>query len=100
MPEQLLLNLDGVAGAGQTFAVLKASGRLQDIAALAEKLNPVFRAAPTGIAAFNIVGKTLHSLLRLPVKSKKSELSAATLQKLQMEVKRCRFLVFGEKSMF
>jgi len=63
MPEQLLLNLDGVAGAGKTFALLKSSGRLQEIAALAEKLNPVFRAAPTGIAAFNIVGKTLHSLL-------------------------------------
>jgi ATP-dependent DNA helicase PIF1 len=99
MPEQLLLNLDGVAGAGKTFALLKSSGRLQEIAALAEKLNPVFRAAPTGIAAFNIVGKTLHSLLRLPVKSKKSELSTATLQQLQMEFKRCRFLVIDEKSM-
>jgi ATP-dependent DNA helicase PIF1 len=56
--EQLLLNLDGVAVAGKTFALLKSSGRLQEIAGLAEKLNPVFRAAPTGIAAFNIVGKT------------------------------------------
>jgi hypothetical protein len=42
MPEQLLLNLDGVAGAGKTFALLKSSGRLQEIASLAEKLNPVF----------------------------------------------------------
>jgi hypothetical protein len=98
MPEQLLLNLDGVAGAGKTFALLKSSGRLQEIAALAEKLNPVFRAAPTGIAAFNIVGKTLHSLLRLPVKAEKLELSAATLQQSQIEFKRCRFLIIDEKS--
>ena len=89
MPEQLFLNLDGFTGAGKTFALLKSSGRLQEIA---ENLNPVSRAAPTGIAAFNVVGKTLHSLLRLPVKPKESELSAATLQKLQIEFRRCRFL--------
>jgi hypothetical protein len=29
---------------------------------------PVFRAAPTGIAAFNIQGRAIHSLLRLPIK--------------------------------
>jgi hypothetical protein len=95
MPEQLLLNLDGVAGAGKTFALLKSSGRLRE---MSEKLNPVFRAAPTGIAAFNIVGKTLHSLLRLPVKAEKLELSAATLQQSQIEFKRCRFLIIDEKS--
>jgi hypothetical protein len=88
--------LDGVAGSRKTFAFLKMSVRLQELAAQAEKLNPVFRAAPTGIAAFNIVGKTLHSLLRLPVKTKKSDLSNATLQALQLQFQTYRFVVIDD----
>jgi hypothetical protein len=38
MSEQLLLNLDGVVDAGKTFAHLKSSSRLQEIATLAELL--------------------------------------------------------------
>jgi ATP-dependent DNA helicase PIF1 len=72
------LNIDGVAGSGKTFTLLKTSTRLQELAEQAGKPSPVFRAAPTGIAAFNIVGKTLRSLLKLPVKAKKSDLSVAT----------------------
>jgi ATP-dependent exoDNAse (exonuclease V) alpha subunit len=98
-PSQLLLNVDGVAGSGKTFTLLKTCARIQELAQQAGKRNPVFRAAPTGIAAFNIVGKTLHSLLRLPVKGKKSDLSVATLQALQSLFQDCRFLIIDEKSM-
>jgi hypothetical protein len=99
LPRQLLLNVDGVAGSGKTFTLLKTCARIQELAIEAGKENPVFRAAPTGIAAFNIVGKTLHSLLRLPVKGKKSDLSVATLQSLQALFQHCRFLIIDEKSM-
>jgi ATP-dependent exoDNAse (exonuclease V) alpha subunit len=99
MPSQLLLNVDGVAGSGKTFTLLKTCARIQELAREAGKQNPVFRAAPTGIAAFNIIGKTLHSLLRLPVKGKKSDLSVATLQSLQTLFQDCRFLIIDEKSM-
>jgi PIF1-like helicase len=98
-PSQLLLNVDGVAGSGKTFTLLKTCARIQELAREAGKQNPVFRAAPTGIAAFNIVGKTLHGLLRLPVKGKKSDLSVATLQALQSLFQDCRFLIIDEKSM-
>ncbi|KIX07986.1 uncharacterized protein Z518_02640 [Rhinocladiella mackenziei CBS 650.93] len=98
-PPQLLLNVDGEAGTGKTFTLLKACARIQEIATAAGKGNPVFRAAPTGIAAFNIVGKTLHSLLRLPVKMTTSDLSVATLQLLQASFASCRFLIIDEKSM-
>jgi hypothetical protein len=54
-PVRLLLSLNPVCA------------RLQEIA---EKINPVFQAAPTGIAAFNIIGKALDNLLRFLVKSK------------------------------
>ncbi|EFY94197.1 ATP-dependent DNA helicase PIF1 [Metarhizium robertsii ARSEF 23] len=84
VPRQLLLNVDGVAGSGKTFTLLKTCARIQELALEAGRQNPVFRAAPTGIAAFNIIGKTLHSLLRLPVKGKKSDLSVATLQSLRL----------------
>ena len=98
-PTQLLLNVDGVAGSGKTFTLLKTCARVQELATAAGKQNPVFRAAPTGIAAFNFVGKTLHSLLRLPVKGKKADLSTATLQSLQALFRDCRFLIIDEKSM-
>ena len=99
LPRQLLLNVDGVAGSGKTFTLLKTCARIQELATEAGRQNPVFRAAPTGIAAFNIVGKTLHSLLRLPVKGKRSDLSVATLQSLQAMFQDCRFLIIDEKSM-
>ena len=98
-PPQLLLHVDGVAGSGKTFVLLKTCARIQELAQQASKPNPIFRAAPTGIAAFNIVGKTLHALLRLPVKGKKSDLSIATLQSLQSLFRGCRFLIIDEKSM-
>ena len=56
--------------------------QIQELVIEARKQNPVFWAAPISIAAFNIIGKTLHSLLQLPVKGKKSDLSVATLQAL------------------
>ena len=90
--------MDGVAGSGKTFVLLKTYARLQELAQQAGKQNPVFRAAPTGIAAFNIVGKTIHSLLRLPVKGRKSDISVATLQSLQALFQDCRFLIIDEKS--
>lgn len=99
LPRQLLLNVDGIAGSGKTFTLLKICACIQELATEAGKQNPVFRAAPTGIAAFNIVGKTLHSLLQLPINGKKSDLSVATLQSLQALFQHCRFLIIDEKSM-
>ena len=97
-PPQLLLNLDGVAGSGKTYTFPKISARLQELAAQAGRRNPVFRTASTGIVAFDI-GKTLHSLLRLPVRSGEKGMSPATLQSLQLLFQDCRFLIIDEKSM-
>lgn len=99
LPRPLLLNVDGVAGSGKTYSLLKACARLQELATDVLRPNPVIRAAPTGIAAFNFIGKTLHSLLRLPVKGKTVALSTGTLQSLQTIFQYCRFLIIDEKSM-
>lgn len=98
-PRQLLLNVDGAAGTGKTFVLLKICARLQELARQAREANPVFRGAPTGVAAFNIVGRTLHSLFRLPVKQKTADLSPATLQSLQAQFQNVKFLIIDEKSM-
>jgi ATP-dependent DNA helicase PIF1 len=49
-PPQSLLNVDGVAGSGKTFTLLKACARLLQLATEAGRNHPVFRAAPTGFA--------------------------------------------------
>jgi hypothetical protein len=98
-PRALLLNVDGVAGSGKTFTLLKICAQLQELAQRSGKGNPVVRAAPTGVAAFNIVGRTLHSLFRLPVKQKVTDLSNATLQSLQARLCDIRFIIIDEKSM-
>jgi ATP-dependent DNA helicase PIF1 len=80
-------------------ALLRACARLQELAATNGKQNPVFWSAPTSIAAYAIMGKTLHSLLHLPVREKMSDLSTATLQSLQALFRDCHFLMVDEKSM-
>ena len=97
-PPPLLLNVDGLVGSGKTFTLLKTCARLQELAERSRRGNPVIRAAPTGVAAFNIIGRTLHSLFRLPIKQK-SDLSNATLQSLQSLFQDIRFLIIDEKSM-
>jgi hypothetical protein len=62
------------------------------------KQNPVFQSAPTGITAYAITGKTLHSLLHLPVRGKMSDLSTSTLQFLQALFRDYYFLMIDEKS--
>ena len=98
-PEALRINVDGFAGTGKSYMIAMISASLQQEARAAGKSDPVSRAAPTGIAAFNIQGRTLHSLLRLPVKKKFVPLSSTTLIALQEVFKSCKFLIIDEKSM-
>jgi ATP-dependent DNA helicase PIF1 len=98
-PRQLLLNVDSVAGSGKTFILLKICACIQELALAAGKPDPIFRAVPTGIAVFNIIGRTLYSLLQLPVKDRKADMSTATLQSLQALFQDCKFLIIDKKSM-
>ena len=56
-------------------------------------------AAPTGRAAHNVVGQTLHSLLQLPVQGEFKELSGNQLIKLQNAFKGAKMLIIDEYSM-
>ena len=55
-PSPLRINIDGPAGTGKSYLIAMISSHLQDQARTAGRSNPVFQAAPTGVAAFNIQG--------------------------------------------
>jgi ATP-dependent DNA helicase PIF1 len=98
-PSQLLLHINGAGGVKKTVTLLRACARLQELAVINRKQNPIFRSPPTGIAVYAISGKTLHSLLRLLIRGKMSDLSIATLQSSQALFRDCHFLMVDEKSM-
>jgi len=99
-PDQLLLHVDGAAGTGKTTVLMTICKKLEDSAEEFREVCPVIRSAPTGIAAHNILGRTIHSLLRLPVKKKNYEpLPRQLLTPLQQKLKGVRYLIIDEKSM-
>jgi ATP-dependent DNA helicase PIF1 len=63
------------------------------------KPSPLARAAPTGVAAFSINGRTTYDLLRLPVNRPFEKLPAASLTPLQQAFKDIHYLILDEKSM-
>jgi len=66
-PEPIRLQVDGRGGTGKSHVIRLLSARLDELAIAYGKLPPVIRVAPTGVAANNIDGSTIHSLLRVPV---------------------------------
>uniref|UniRef100_A0A1X7VQH0 ATP-dependent DNA helicase n=1 Tax=Amphimedon queenslandica TaxID=400682 RepID=A0A1X7VQH0_AMPQE len=56
-------------------------------------------AAPTGVASFIIEGRTLHSLLHLPVRGDFKEMEGSNLQKMQDEMSSTKYLIIDEMSM-
>jgi hypothetical protein len=57
------------------------------------------RSDPTGVVAYLFLGRTLHSLLTLPVKGRNDEngVSTAHLATLQAVFRFCEFLIIDEK---
>jgi hypothetical protein len=62
------------------------------------KCDPLRVLAPSGVAALNIGGATIHSGLHIPI-GEFSELSGSSLASLQVDWEDIHFLVVGEKSM-
>ena len=96
---QLLVNIDGEGGSGKSYLIKLLSSHLLQTAEEHGRKNPIFRVAPTGIAAHGIHGQTIHGLLKLPVKGNFQDLSSTNLSTLQNLFKEVFFLIFDEKSM-
>lgn len=100
-PDPLLLNIDGKAGTGKSRLIMLLSATLTRIAREAGVRTPILCAALTGVAAFNVMGRTLHSLFRLPLKLTGEHVSPRTdtLKAIQEVFHDIRYLIINEKSM-
>ena len=90
-PPPLHAIVSGTAGTGKSYL----------ISAIAQLLNDhCILTGTTGMASFNICGKTLHSALQLPVhRNSQRELQGAALQRLQLRHKDKHYLIIDEMSM-
>lgn len=87
---QLFMIITGSGGSGKSFVIKAVTGLLNEQCKVC---------AYFGIAAFNIKGTTLHSLLQLPIRGKKNgPLKASALAKLQSDLKGVKYLIIDEFS--
>jgi hypothetical protein len=102
--EQILLMIMGNAGTGKSFLLEVIIDWLRLNHSDLPGHDPVLIGAPTGLAAKNINGRTLHSLLKLPVRKRTERaellaLSARVKESLKAQVGHKRFMVVDEISM-
>ena len=86
----LRMIISGTAGTGKSYLIHCLRLLLRD------KLRVV---APTGVAAYNVDGSTLHSLFHLPTKGEFKDLQGDTLNKLQQALAGVRYFIIDEMSM-
>ena len=65
-PEPLLMIIQGTAGTGKSFLIHSISHALYTSSV--DGNSPLLLLAPTGIVAFNIRARTIHSALKIPIK--------------------------------
>jgi ATP-dependent DNA helicase PIF1 len=90
----------GTAGTGKTYLIKAIRGRLQEMVGTGSK-SPIIVLAPTGVAAFNIDGMTIHSALSIPIinDKKRLDINGERLKQLQDKLSDVRYVIIDEKSM-
>ena len=86
----LRMIVSGTAGTGKSYLIHCLRLLLQ---------HQLRVAAPTGVAAFNVDGCTLHSLLSLPTKGDFKDLEGERLNKLQQSFADIKYIIIDEMSM-
>ena len=89
-PPPLRMIVSGTAGTGKSYLIHCLRLLLQ---------HQLRVAAPTGVAAFNVDGCTLHSLLSLPTKGDFKDLEGERLNKLQQSFADIKYIIIDEMSM-
>ncbi|KAJ3525773.1 hypothetical protein NMY22_g10434 [Coprinellus aureogranulatus] len=97
-PNQQLLNIDGTAGCGKTFTIETICKKLSAMADERGLPQPYRVLAPSGVAALNIAGVTIHSGLYIQT-NKFEPLQTTRLAALQVAWTGVHFLIIDEKSM-
>ena len=82
--------VSGTAGTGKSYLIQCLKLLLRD---------HLLVAAPTGVAAFNVDGYTLHSLLSLPIKGDFKPLEGKRLQTIQQTLSGVDYIIIDEMSM-
>ena len=97
-PPQILFNIDGTAGCGKTYVIAAICQRLRDLAHQHDQPDPIRVLAPSGVAALNIHGRTLHSGFSLPLNGF-APLTGSRLTNMQLLWEGVHFVIIDEKSM-
>ena len=82
--------VSGTAGTGKSYLIHCLRLLLKDKLCVA---------APTGVAAFNVDGHTLHSLLSLPTKGEFKDLEGEHLHRIQQSLANMEYLIIDKMSM-
>ncbi|KAM5545625.1 hypothetical protein V8D89_000663, partial [Ganoderma adspersum] len=99
--EPMRLNIDGTAGCGKTYLIRAICQELRRMAIDYGCLDPIRVLAPSGVAAWNINGRTIHSALSIPATNSSAFplLMGTHLATLQQQFNGVHFLIVDEKSM-
>jgi hypothetical protein len=81
-PSLLRINVNREVGIGKLHLITILFTTLYNIVRANSKLMLLAQAAPTRVAAFNINGRTIYNLLRLPVNRPFKELPTTSLTPL------------------
>ena len=95
--------ITGGAGVGKSFLIQVLVDNISLQTSLFSGSNPVLVLAPTGVAAHNIGGQTIHFALKMPIehgyRRDSAQLSSATLRKLRFSYKNIHTIIIDEISM-
>lgn len=86
----------GSGGTGKSHIINTIIGRVR---AMTSSNNTVQVSAPSGAAAYNVQGTTLHRLLSIGVKRPDKDLSGANKERLMKQLERLLVLIIDERSM-
>jgi ATP-dependent DNA helicase PIF1 len=102
-PLGLRIHLDGTAGVGKSRCIEAISRTLGRMAGEHDRPYPVLRIAPSGIAAFNILGLTIHTGLDISNENLKqasyTSHEGKRLDQLQQRLAGRHYIIIDEKSM-
>ena len=92
----LRMTLCGVAGSGKSTLI---NTLVTAIRKITQKTNSVYVCGPTGSAAFNAGGETIHRLFGIKTRLQKAALSAEALKALVVKLEDTVALIVDERSM-
>jgi ATP-dependent DNA helicase PIF1 len=100
--DPLRIIIMGTAGTGKSYLIKALQSMFREMTRIESKI-PLLVLAPTGVAAFNVRGKTIHSALSIPIfngaNNNSLDITGESLKKLQEKLEGIKYIIIDEKSM-